>query len=160
MRSLLILVTVICFQAISGELHDAVEMEDYERLKELCNSNEWLAETNYEGFTALHLSVMAHDYTATDILLSAGSNVHHLTPDGYAAIHLAAIHAAENLIVLLVAHGANVNQHASNLNMETPLHLASSCGVWSQLIANGAVYDFNSHWEVPQLEGIQLDVGI
>ena len=150
------LALVFSYYCMAGELHDAIESQDYEALIQLCNQGAWLSEPDENGWTALHLAISQQDFLAASTLLNAGSSVNITTPDGYAPIHFAAIYNAHELMPLLVEYRADVNELSSNFNMETPLHLVASLEAWNQLIELGAEKIFDSHWKLPQegqLEG-------
>lgn len=81
---------------------------------------------NYvKGFksTIFANTITQHDVDKTKAMLACGANINSVDEEGYYPIHLAATSGTREMIELLLANGARVNER-STITGDTPLHLA------------------------------------
>lgn len=124
-------------------MHLAVESQDIGSLQALTHATNPrldLEIRNFDGFTALHGSVIKGSIAMAQFLISIGANVN--TPDGKSgmtALHHAVESKSIEMIQLLIRKGASVN--STTFGGGTALHLASGYALLDAikiLLASGA----------------------
>jgi ankyrin repeat protein len=115
--------------AFCGEIHDAANRGDLEKVQALLRSDPNLVlSKDDEGFTPLHQAVNRGHKDVAELLLAHGADVNaRLRVKGQEVpLHLAVAGGHKDVVGLLLAHGADVN--AKNNKGGTPLHLAAYLG--------------------------------
>merc|ERR1711935_221924 len=98
--------------------------------------------TNRHGEIPLHLAAYYCQDSTTELLISAGANLHARNKYGETPLHMAAVSGHLPVVKLLTSAGADVN--ALDKYGETPLHYAARNGHVSTvqlLISGGATVD-------------------
>lgn len=109
--------------APAAEIHDAVESNNVERVKELLSSDAKLVNaTTSGGTTPLHLASAMDSAELVKLMLEKGADVNAKTAKGYSPLHWAAHMNATNVAPLLLAAGAKLT--AQTADLFTPLQLA------------------------------------
>ncbi len=129
--------------AYYGEIHDAAEKGDLEKVKVLLKANSDLVSSKddkgYE-YTPLHLAAMGGHKDIVELLLSKKADVNAKDKCGSTPLQLAVDRNYKEVVKLLLAKGANVNAKPENSG-GTPLSLAaanSNADIVKLLLAAGA----------------------
>lgn len=129
-------------------LHDAARMGDLKTLKNLIKSNPNISEdmNNLDdaGATPLLVAMQANQFHLVEILLENGAHPKASMANSLdTSLHLAARAGAAAVIVMLIQHGADINQ--INQQTQTPLMVATinrHLEAMNILILNGADVNF------------------
>lgn len=121
-------------------IHQAASVGDRELLHAVLKAGENKDRMNKEGFTPLHLAILEHDVPMTEDIIAAGADVslrvqtnlleaasHKINgerlDDNWAALDFAAVEGRVDLVRILVANGAAVNELSDEFR--TALHAAA-----------------------------------
>jgi len=113
--------------AFCGEIHDAAEKGDLEKVKALLKDNPdfgFSKDTN--NWTALHYAAMKGHKDVAELLLANKADVNATDKHGFTPLHGAAFSGQKDMVELLLANKAEVN--AKDNKGETPLRLALDKG--------------------------------
>jgi len=173
MRTLIVTFTVV-FVAIAsaGEIHDATQQGDLDRVKTLIEANpELINATDDFGHTPLHFAAAAGQKEIAEFLLSKDADVNLLNTQNQSALLYAAYFGSAKILEMLAARGARLNE--PDILGRTPLHYAArqhNLEALMSLIANKAELDakdsigetplyFAIRWGYDDVARILIDAG-
>ena len=142
--------------AFGGEIHDAADKGDLEKVKALLKSNPNLASSIDvgSGKTPLHYAARSGHKEVVELLLANGANVNAEDEYGDTALYCAA-NGNKNLVALLLSKGAKVN--IKDRAGFTPLDSAAfgNKDVAELLIASGAEVNIHDAVELGDVEKLK-----
>lgn len=125
MRTLIVTFTIV-FVAIAsaGEIHDATQQGDLNRVKTLIEANpELINATDDFSHTPLHFAAAGGQKEIAEFLLSKDADVNVLNGQNQSALLYAAYFGNAEILELLAARGAKLNEQ--DILGRTPLHYAA-----------------------------------
>jgi ankyrin repeat protein len=98
-------------------------------------------ESEHYGASALHYAVLRTNLSAIKILLGAGASPDAMSTEGMTPVGMAIAHQREDVVLMLVRAGANVN--LAKATVANPLIIAAECGdlvtnITGLLLSSGA----------------------
>jgi ankyrin repeat protein len=113
--------------AHGGEIHDAAEHGDVEKIKELLKENPDLVNAKgYNGLTPLHFAANEGHLNAVELLLANKADVNARADYGSTALYLATFYGHKEVVEMLLAHKADPD--VKNNEGWTPLAWAEDHG--------------------------------
>ena len=110
--------------AFCGEIHDAAQKGDVERVKALLNENlELVSSKDQKDWTPLHYAVGFGHSDVAKLLLAHKADVNAKEKNGGIPLMFAAGNGQREMAEFLLAHGADV--HGKDVGGNTPLHAAA-----------------------------------
>ncbi|WP_210405039.1 ankyrin repeat domain-containing protein [Pedobacter sp. G11] len=141
-------------------LHSAIREGDLQTVLVLLRSGIEVDRADPEGLTPLMVSSGLGEFHLTQLLLTAGANVHAIEPRmGAAALHKAVQSGNSDLTGLLLDHGAFIDQQTPILG-NTPLIdavLYKHSAVVRLLLQRGARPTIANHWGQTPIDIAQMD---
>lgn len=133
-------------RAVAGDLFHAVEIGNYEKVKELIARSVDVNERNTDGATPLFAAALADDLAIARLLIESGANPNAVTNAGATPLSSAASSGKAAVVELLIDSGANVE--AKTAESFTPMMSAAQNGhrgVVQALVQAGANVNAQSH---------------
>jgi len=121
-------------------LHEAVENNDENKVKELIENVTNVNAQNNDGWTPLHIATEKGHTAVVQLLIDNGADVNIQYKYGSSPLHVAAEKGNIEVVKFLIEHGADINAKNKHTSV-TPLHEAAWNGheaVAQLLIAKGA----------------------
>jgi hypothetical protein len=111
--------------AFCGEIHDAAQSGDLEKVKALLKANPELVFSKDDGgHTPLHFAAAQDHKDVVELLLASKAEVNAKNVVGLTPLHCAASQGHKDIVKLLLANKADV--YAKDVEGDTPLHYAAS----------------------------------
>jgi serine/threonine protein kinase len=121
-----------------GSIHEAIEKNDPDAVREFAADPEQLSAKNDKGWMPLHTAAYHGHLQIAELLIAQGANVQARRSEGWTPLHLAALHGHTALAGLLLRYDADPGAKKDDLS--TPLHMGAQGGhaeVVELLLARG-----------------------
>jgi len=92
------------------------------------------AQTKYDNFTVLHLSVLRGDEAILKYLLRSGANIEAMTKERFTALHIAASIGNVRIAKILLSFRANIEAKTNALGTPLLIAIAVNCAEMVQLL--------------------------
>ena len=110
----------------AGPLHDAAEINDTARIKQLINKGNPIGEVDTHGIWPLLAATSSGSLEAVELLLELGANPNQADQYAYTALHEASSLGYRDIVDSLI--GAKADMNARDVNGITPLEYALRSG--------------------------------